>query len=925
MTKITTAKLLILFAVALSLSSLPGPLASHFALPAVPVARANPAPAENWFPAGPAMDTQIVNIFQDQGTELAALTQGTPTIDLTDWRLTPAQVTNLNGDPRFSVTSQLTEYGYAEIEFHQDNSYWGINFNFGNDPNGVLIRQGIAHLIDRVNFAANEPDIKGSAPIDQPYQPNTVFAGVGFVAPNSCQWDSFKGTAAACSQAGGTPGGFAYNCVLTIAPCPTGTLGTAAPNTWQAQIGSTDFCAAAVHIRDALNAGVFISHHGVTFNANCVLLAPGQTTPGVGWPANVTSSQPNFFVRLDDAPRLSLGDSYSQEICALWTGSYTTGCAPFLSVTHGTITSFCGFFTSTTGISDCWWMYTAAFSTGPSIDSSMFFGYNSQFVSGGTWDHPSCKGNTPTPSANNYEYVCNSAYDTASNNIEFPADGTVATAYANANTAANIFGQNVFTIPSYTQRDQNAYLSNWQRVQNSLATSAGAIAYFTWLNAYSATPATGPTGCPNAQPLSTGNCFRQGFKQPTRSLSFFIESTVWDAYILGQVYDTLGVQNPAALGQVMDWMTIRNQELANSALGYAPPTGTTDNFRFTLRTDLFWQDGHRVTSWDVQMSFASLLANGAFAGAGLAPLIPLSGSCNATPGNCADQITVLSPTQFDVHVYQHGPFTLLGLMTTPVFPGRYWSAAGAAAWDNCVAAGSCPASSMSADPGKLGFTYDPINNNIFIGAGSFKCISTGVSTPAGTLGSGCSSTGLQNPPPGGSYTLTRNGLGFAAGQSPQNEYFRSTGALALYLWSGNTGDPVGDPLNFSRLAACVGQPAQQLGQTTGCGHWQQGIGSGGATFTAPNANCATSVPAGSKCGNPIGGIQASIVLRFIFINWVSPFNLSTNPPTNIASFPPVLYNGGTVTGGVNTPTILNPSSVPSAACTSAYPLGGYDC
>jgi hypothetical protein len=894
-----TIKLLLLFAVVISLVSLPGPTAGFFGLATIPLAKANPAPAENWYPAGPAMDTQIVNIFQDQNVELGALTQVTPSIDLTDWRLTAAEVTSLSSDPRFSVTNQLTEYGYDEIEFHQDNSYWGINFNFGNDPNGVLIRQGIAHLIDRVNFAANEPDIKGSAPIDQPYQPNTVFAGVGFVAPNSCQWDTFKGTAAVCTQAGGPPGGIAYNCVLTVAPCPTGTLGAAAPNTWQAQIGSADFCAAATHIRDALNAGVFISHHGVSFNANCVLLAPGQTTPGVGWPANVTSSQPNFFVRLDDAPRLSLGDSYSQEICALWTGSYTTGCDPYLSVTHDYLKSFCGFFTSTTGISDCWWMYTADFSTGPSIDSSMFFGYNSQFVSGGTWDHPACKGNTPTPSANNYEYVCNSAYDAASNSLEFPADGTVATAYANAQNAANIFGQNVFTIPSYTQRDQNAYLSNWQRVQNSLAMSSRAIGYFTWLNAWSPTPSTGPTGCPNSVPLYTGLCFRQGFKQPTRSLSPYIESTVGDSYILSDIYDSLGQQNPSSLGQVMDWMTVSTQELANSALGYAPPTGTTDNFRFHLRQDLFWHDLSRVTAWDVQFSFASLLFNGAFSSAGLAPILPLSGNCNATPGNCADQITVLGEFQFDVHVYQHGPFTRLGLMTIPIIPGRYWSPAGAAAWDVCVAdaftAIFCSLSStMSADPNKLGFAYDPIKAGIFIGDGPWKCVSTGVSTPPGTLGSGCSSTGLQNPPPGGSYTFTRNGFGFAPG-SPQNSYYRSSGALAFYLWSGNTGDTFSDAGNFSHFAACVSQPALQLGQTSGCGHWQQGIGANGGPAI-------------------IGIIQVGLMLRFVFQPWVSPFNLGTNPPTNIASFPPVLYEGTTT---------FNPASL--AGCTSPYPTGGYDC
>jgi ABC-type transport system substrate-binding protein len=835
------------------------------------------------------MDTQIINIFQDQATELNNIQSSNPSIDLTDWRLTQAQVSSLTTNPNFFVTTPITEHGYYEIEFLQANNYWGINFNFGNDPNGVLIRQGIAHLIDRANFAQNEVDIAGAAPIDSPIPSGSSYSGSTFIAPNSCQWDTFKGTAAACTQTGGTPGGFAYNCVLSVAPCPTGTLGATAPNTWQAQIGSADFCAAATHIRDALNAGVFISHHGATFNANCVLLAPGSTTPGVGWPANVTSNTVNFYPRLDDPPRRGLGDSVTEEICALWTGSYTTGCNPFLTVSVGSITTFCGFITSTTGISNCWWMYPGAFTAFP-LDASVYFGYNSQLVSGGTWDHPACASNTPRSSANNYEYICNSAYDAASNQVEFAS--SVPAAFSAATNAMDIFGRNVFTIPVFTTRDQNAYLHNWSRVING--DSAGIPNQFTWLNARTNTPATGLTGCPNVTPFSDGLCVRQGFKQPTRSLSWYIASTLWDQFVLGDVYDSLGVENPSNTGQLIDWMTIRTQELSNAALGYTPPTGTTDNFRFTLRPDLFWHDGSKVTAWDVQFSFASLLASGAFSGAGLAPLVPPSGSCNPIPGNCADQITVLTPTQFDVHVYQHGPFTQLGLATTPILPGRYWSVAGSTAWVNCVTAGSCPVSAMSADPNKLGFTYDPINNGLFIGSGAWECVSTGVGSPAGTLGKGCSSTGLQNPPPTGSYALTRNGFGFAPGSSPTNQYFRSSGTLALYLWSGNTGDPVGDPLNFSRLAACVGRPTVPLGQTSGCGHWQQGIGaSGGPTV--------------------IGAIQAGILLRFIFINWISPFTASS-PPDGLASFNPVLYEGSAT---------LNPAS--GVGCLQSYPTGGYDC
>jgi hypothetical protein len=850
------------------------------------------------------MDALTISIFQDGATELNTFVQSPPPLDFTDQPLSQAQIQQFCLSAAFFCTSPVPEQGYRELEFNMANDYWGINMNFGNDQNGVQLRQGIAHLIDKTKFTTNEQSIAGlAAAIDNPIPSNSSFNGVVLPTPNPCGWDTLY-TQSGSQCVNGAQGGNAYNCAIG-ASCPTGTLGPIPPHTWQAQIGSADFCAAATHFMNALNNGVLISSKGVHLNASCELLAPGLSTVGVGWPANVTSNRPNLFARLDDAPRLAMGDSYSQEICALWTGSYATGCDPFLSVSHGTITSFCGFFTSTTGISECWWMYTAAFSAFP-FDASIYLGYNSQFVSGGAWDHPTCKSNTPTPAANNYEYVCNSAYDTASAGVEFPADGTVATAFTNAQTALNIFGQGAFTIPVFTLKDEFAYLSNWHRAING--DGVGTPNFFTWLNAWTPTPSS---ACRNIQLLFTGLCIRQGFSQPTRSLSPYIASSSQDLRVLRNLYDSLGIENPASNGQLLDWMTIRTQELSNSVLGYTPPTGTTDNFRFTLRPDLFWQNGLKVTAWDVQFSLASFLATGAFIGAGLAPLLPPSGACNNTPpasiGNCADQITVLTPTQFDVHVYNHGPFTQLGLSTTPLFPGRYWSAAGKVAWDNCVAVGSCPVSVMSADPGKLGFTFDPMNEGIFIGSGAWKCIDliTTLPGPIGGLGFGCTSTGLQNPPPGGSYTFFRFGIGNAPGASVTDAYFRSSGTFALYLWSGNTGDPVGDPLNFSRLASCFGQPVG----LSGCSHWQEGIGNPGA-------------PAGS--GNLIGGIQASIVLRFLFLNWVSPFDAHHSPPQGMAPFDPILYEGSFT---------LNPASMAGCALPAnglptvpGYPNGGgYDC
>jgi hypothetical protein len=416
--------------------------------------------------------------------------------------------------------------------------------------------------------------------------------------------------------------------------------------------------------------------------------------------------------------------------------------------------------------------------------------------------------------------------------------------------AEDMYGQGSYTLPVFSTSQQYAYLSNWNRIVNN--DGSGIPNYFTWLNAHSATPALSGT-------------VRQGLKQTTSSLNPYIASTVWDFYILGNIYDSLYQANPLSNGQLLNWMTVSTSKLSNSALGYTPPAGTVATYRFTLRSDMFWQDGRQVTPWDVEFSYLTLQSTGAFQGSVLAPV---SG------------VTVVSALQFDINLNAVGPFTLVTLSTVSIMPGRYWSTCSGSTWDSDVSTGRVPVSCMQPDPAKITATYDPLANGILIGSGPWECKSA-----TGVVGRGCSSTGFMNPGPGGSYSLTRFGAGQAPASSISSIYFRSAGNLALYIWSRqNDQNPL---LAFVAVASCYQLPVNLAGT---CGHYQEGIGNPGT-------------------GTPVSIKQVSISSRFYNLNWVAPFNWATNPPLGIAPLPPVLYEG---------PATLSPASV--AGCPN-----GYDC
>ncbi len=948
-------KLLLTFAVVISFASLPAVSSAGLRFPTINLGHAiiSTPPPQPWTPAGPAMNTFLGSIFTDENAEFLSISNPSAGIDMMDWPLTPAQTTTLGSAPQnFLVTPPISEHGDYEVEFNHSNNFWGCDFAFGSAANSpgvnptdcsANIRKAIDHLIDKATFTSTDSAVHGkSIAIDSPVPPSD-----GLVGPNPCPTDSlFPGTSptnCVATLSPGTTGGVSFNCAAEAAPCPTGT-GTAtgqcgtesAPGAcdfpWMRAFGSADFCAAAQYL---ITAGLAAS-----VDNNCVLQ---------GVVSAVTASPINFFVRSDHTPRFHIGTGIAETICALFTGGYTIGCVSgssstpcieartttfaagaVLCVTEGPITAFPGFTTCKSSTGSCtpihdWWMYTAGFGGVFPFDSLLYFNFNSIFVS-----NPgvaACASTTTSAAASNYDYVCNATYDVWSHAMEFAlcagaagdpvagsssnaVGGTCPTAPAGTScpttpsscsaVSAGYISELLLlqandVLPIYSQQDTFSYLPGWLEAINS--SGAGLPNFWTWLNAYSQSPAQ-------------AGAIRQGFKQTTTHISPYTSSTIWDFFVLGNVMDSLFAQNPLNNNQLIDWMTKSHTFVPNTSLGYTPPAGTTVSVRSVLRNDIFFQNGQKVTSSDVAFSYISLVLNGAFQAS------PLIGELTG--------VTVLSPTNFDLNLKARGPFTELTIGGPTVFPGALWynpTSGCPASWASLITAPTpitypvVNSSCLNTTAKLSGSSEDAVHDGIFTGSGPWACQNTGSNTavPVGTVGTGCSNDNTGSPTV--SYTLTRYGCTLGTGgttcvapnttPSVSSQYFRSSANAARWFWSGNTGSVSHDLINISTLANCFLKP---LG-TAGCTHWQQGIG-------APNGSAT------------VGLSQISGVSRFYLLNWTAPLawtalngiDIGTANSFNGIPAPTLQETDPILPSGQN----LQPASV--AGCAGTYPAtAGYDC
>src|SRR2546425_7553009 len=1037
-------RLLLIFATAFSLVSLPGVLSSNFFLPSIPVVRAQQETTlGSWYPAGAQMETLTISTFTGPGPEFNSIVcppACPPNVDFISSPLTASEIASTcPGSVTIICTAPVADKGYFEIEFNLAGVFWGIPLTYGNSSAGVQLRQGIAHLINKSSFVTNNSACVGGGVCvanDDPLAPcssssSSSCPNGGLVNPNPCGWDSLFPESGSTNCIVGAPGGTAYNCAFS-ALCPTGTVTGTSQFPWQPAIGSADFCAAAHHFRQAFQAQFGFT---VTLNSSCELIPPTG-----GWPIAVTAlakacsgtatADVCFFVRSTE-PRTSLGEGLAQEICALfspaWTGGtgLTTlagqpfscdntntgtgnaacggGSCPFLQVTTGVVSAFCGFTTSPGTPDLCWGMYTAGFRQVFPFDRTIYFGYNNVFASqtNPTCTNVDCSSNTPgstcagttsTTSAPDYNYVCSPVYDSISSQMENtsclaatgdPVFDQSTPSFANCPgtsqlssvsagyQAVDLFGKNVFTLPIWTGNDYYARLSNWAQGGAtpgvSTAVGGGLTAlpnYFNWLNAYSPTPAVSGT-------------IRQGFMATITNLNPFDFDTVWEAYLLSNIYDSLFEPNPlcsiatepgvttcSSILQNIDWMTTSHSFLCYTGgpactattLGYGNSTyfaGTTADLRLSLNRSNHWQDGGPVTAWDVKYSFINLNATGAFQATSLA---------NVAHINVLDEFTL------DLNLKIKGPFTEFSIGGVTIIPGHVWSNCGThgtntwnngltgkniagnnivnALQDSCVGTFSSPNIVTLNNIPAASVLFDPVTNGFLIGSGPYTCESIGgAGHPAfGTIGGGCSVDNTQAPAPGlDDFTLTRTGCTLTstgtvcgvAGSS--SDYFRSSGALAAYTWTGDIGSGSADFSKVLTVNSCHSSTP-----SANCPHWAQGIGNPSLTSTSNPVGLSQRLKVNSLKGvSWIAFSTEKTTGTQLILSCVEGYTLpgTTLTPCNssnagwtgsvlpgIGAYATTLYEvGSQITIGTTTTGTSTLAPASSIGCTTDYPNGGYDC
>src|SRR5207249_10346602 len=164
---------------------------------------------------------------------------------------------------------------------------------------------------------------------------------------------------------------------------------------------------------------------------------------------------------------------------------------------------------------------------------------------------------------------------------------TPAAAEASLQVEMDIYGNHTFTVPMWTPSVQYPYVKGWTGVSNSAGIGTAQGNPWSILNAWSANPTlAGPTT-------------RWGQKDATASLNPYTFSSVVEADVFGEVYDSLLITNPASPTQIIGWMTnfyrleTHATQQAECPATYTNPRRTFDVracVKLILRGDIPWHD-----------------------------------------------------------------------------------------------------------------------------------------------------------------------------------------------------------------------------------------------------------------------------------------------------------------------------------------------
>ncbi len=522
--------------------------------------------------------------------------------------------------------------------------------------------------------------------------------------------------------------------------------------------GSPDFLAARDHllrVRNAAGALVFFDN-----NNDGVIDNPPTT--------KIT-----FYIRSDHPPRLELGTALAHAIESLFGG------ADVVDEQFANIVQVSDFVFRTSPATTDWHIYTGGWRLGAFWDH-LFALYDSKFAS-------NLCGGKKSQFAQNYVFVCMPDFDTQ---VEASIGATsFSQSAASALNAMNIFGQRVATIPVYSAAGRAVYRAGWGGAVNQLG--VGPSNPWSLLNMR-------PDGTRGDVP-AIPDTLRWGFKQGTNTLNIFHAQTLWEFFILLEIYDSLLAQNPRNAGQLFDWMTIKHFQYVNAApsdIGYQRPAGSNTTLRFVLRNNVFWQDGVQLTSQDVKFS---ILNYRDIPSANLFPTVAL-----------VVDVVAVTPRIVDVHLSGLSIFNELNIGGLPIIPKHVWDT------DN----------DGFADFDKIDLSYDPLSSGGLIGSGPFVC----KHRDTGQVGGGCSenadgSLGGQNIAVGGRFLLTK--YDFSSSLGRQHQYFRSTGNWPTSLsgnfqefsWSDVNNDGKVNILDIASVALCFDQLP-----VGACAYWNKPIG-----------------------------------------------------------------------------------------------------
>ncbi len=762
-------------------------------VPWAPSVKAIPGPpvddaSNRWAPFGPQTPNLQFNFYTNQLTEFNDFETGH--LDLTDWTLPAAKFPSYDANPDFVLSQGQGQFGMFGLDFNYGSSTWsswGCSFQHGTSACGIEIREAIAHLIDRQRFVTDGPlQGAGQALVDASPAAKDP-SGSSLATQNA--WDTLSGkTIAGLTQPAtisafhidSSPGGFAAS-------------------------GSPDFCAARDHF---IAAGIGLKDD----NLDCVI---DGDSPGL---PNILAHPIRLMARSDDPNRLALGSGLVSALDQLFS-------AQVVAPTFASIVQLrpIVFVSAPLGPTDDWDMYTFGWNLGGPFPDHLRPLYGSTFAS------DQCGGQQDGQTLN-YGFLCVPSFDPY-------ADAAAQTPAINVFKAQTLaafdeMGKHVANIPVFALGIRIAALKSMAGLVNQRGQSYSN--YWTALDGHNNT-AYVPTN--SLYKFGGGsNTIRWGQKQGTSQLNVFNANTLWEANVIGEIYDPLLQSSPVEPANVFCWMC-DTYSTSVDAQG-------NSHFLIELRQDLRWQDGVALNASDVKFSLLNMRD---------VPAADFSANVALLQG-----VTVFGPLLLDIKMQGQSISHLINLAGVPIIPRHIWELHGDHTYGDVGIA----------DPAKTSLSYDPVAVGTFIGSGPYVCRSV-FSQDFGRVGTGCVGNsdltrGGQAIGPGGFVFLQAYDRTKEAGNvDPFLQYMRSnnpswgtdsshSGLFQEFSWADRYDNATVTIQDIASVAACSGKTT-----ASGCidySYWLRPAFHPGTPGTI--------------------GSEVIVVVSHIDETWVSPFSWS---------------------------------------------------